>query len=144
MATLYLARDVRHKRVVALKVLAPALGAALGPERFRREIELAAGLQHPHIVPVFDSGEDGELLWYTMPFVDGESLRDRLSREGPLGLTEVLGIAREVASALDYAHRKGVVHRDIKPENILLCDGQALVADFGIARIAGPADERLT
>jgi eukaryotic-like serine/threonine-protein kinase len=144
MATVYLARDVRHKRVVALKVLAPALGAALGPERFRREIELAAQLQHPHIVPVFDSGEDGELLWYTMPFVDGESLRDRLSREGPLALTEVLSIVREVASALDYAHRKGVVHRDIKPENILLSDGQALVADFGIARSAGPAEERLT
>ncbi len=147
MATVHLARDLRHQRQVALKVLDPALGAALGAPRFRREITLAAQLQHPHIVPVFDSGEtaDGD-LWYTMPYVPGESLRARLRRERRLSLPVVQTLARQIASALDYAHRRGTVHRDIKPENVLLSeDGDALVADFGIARdVAHPSDGRLT
>jgi eukaryotic-like serine/threonine-protein kinase len=147
MAAVYLAHDVRHDRPVALKVLHPELSAVLGAERFLREIRLAARLQHPHILPVHDSGQvdpsvDGApvppLLWFTMPFVDGDSLRDRLRRDGHLPLDAALRIAREIALALDYAHRHGVVHRDIKPENILLADGQALLADFGIARGAGP------
>lgn len=147
MATVYLARDLRHQRSVALKVLDPALGAALGAPRFRREITLAAALQHPHIVPVFDSGEtaDGD-LWFTMPFIAGESLRERMRRDGRLPVPVVLAIAREVASALECAHRKGTIHRDVKPENVLLSeDGQALVADFGIARGAtGSSEDRLT
>jgi len=134
MATVYLARDLKHDREVALKVLRPELAHALGPDRFLREIRTTARLDHPHILPVLDSGEAGGLLWYTMPYVKGESLRDRMRRETPLPLATALDIAREVASALDYAHRAGVVHRDIKPENILLADGQARVADFGIAR----------
>jgi serine/threonine-protein kinase len=134
MATVYLTHDVHHDRPVALKVLHPELAAALGPERFLREIRTTARLQHPHILPVLDSGEAAETLWYTMPYVEGESLRDRLHRETQLPLDEALGIAREVGLALDYAHRHGVMHRDIKPENILLSDGQALVADFGVAR----------
>jgi len=133
MATVYLARDVRHQRRVALKVLHPELGAALGAERFLREIELTAGLQHPHILPLFDSGRAGGLLYYVMPYVDGETLRTRLTRERQLPLDDALGIAREVADALAYAHARGVVHRDVKPENVLLHDGHALVADFGIA-----------
>jgi len=147
MATVHLARDLRHQREVALKVLDPALGAAVGAPRFRREITLAAQLQHPHIVPVFDSGETADAdLWYTMPFVAGESLRARLRRERRLSLPVVQALARQVASALDYAHRRGTVHRDIKPENVLLNeDGDALVADFGIARdVAHPSDGRLT
>ena len=134
MATVYLARDLKHDREVALKVLRPELAHALGPDRFLREIRTTARLDHPHILPVLDSGEAGGLLWYTMPYVKGESLRDRMRRETQLPLATALDIAREVASALDYAHRAGVVHRDIKPENILLADGQARVADFGIAR----------
>ena len=134
MATVYLAHDVHHDRRVALKVLRPELAAALGPERFLREIRTTARLQHPHILPVHDSGTAAGVLWYTMPYVEGESLRDRLRREAQLPLEDALGIAREVGLALDYAHRHGVVHRDIKPENILLSDGQALVADFGIAQ----------
>ena len=136
MATVYLARDTKHQRAVALKVLLPDLAASLGPERFRREITTAAQLQHPHILGVFDSGEtsDGQ-LWFTMPFVQGESLRDRLRRERQLPLADVLRITREIADALDYAHEANVVHRDIKPENILLTKrGDALLADFGIAR----------
>src|SRR5262245_44668057 len=150
MATVYLARDVRHGRLVAIKVLHPALAALVGPERFLREIRIAANLQHPHILPVFDSGRapaaaDGQdLLWYAMPFVEGESLRDRLSREGALPLVAALRIAREVAEALDYAHRHDVLHRDIKPENILLEDGQAVVADFGIARPIAAGETGLT
>ena len=139
MATVYLARDRKHDRLVALKVLRPELAASLGPERFLREIRLAAGLQHPHILPIFDSGEAAGRLWYTMPFVEGPSLRDRLREQSPLPIDEAVRIVREVAVALDHAHRRGVVHRDIKPENILLSDGQALVADFGIARAIGAA-----
>jgi serine/threonine-protein kinase len=124
MATVYLGRDLRHERFVAIKVLHPTIAAAVGAERFLREIRIAAHLQHPHILPVFDSGECAGLLWYAMPFVEGESLRDRLRREGALPLGTALRVARDVAEALDYAHRHGVVHRDIKPENILLADGQ--------------------
>jgi serine/threonine-protein kinase len=134
MATVYLGRDLRHERFVAIKVLHPTIAAAVGAERFLREIRIAAHLQHPHILPVFDSGECAGRLWYAMPYVEGESLRDRLCREGALPLGTALRLARDVAEALDYAHRHGVVHRDIKPENILLADGQAVVADFGIAR----------
>jgi serine/threonine protein kinase/tetratricopeptide (TPR) repeat protein len=142
MATVYLAHDVHHDRPVALKVLHPELAAALGPERFLREIRTTARLQHPHILPVHDSGEAAGLLWYTMPYVEGESLRERLRREAQLPLEEAIGIAREVGLALDYAHRHGVVHRDIKPENILLSDGQALVADFGVAHALELGTER--
>ncbi len=145
MATVYLARDLRHKRPVALKVLRPELAQALGAERFQREIELAARLQHPHILTVFDSGEADGNLWFTMPYVEGESLRDRLTRERQLPIAEAARIAGETARALDYAHRHGVVHRDIKPENILLTrDGDTLVADFGIARALDATDARLT
>jgi eukaryotic-like serine/threonine-protein kinase len=141
MAVVYLAQDLRHDRPVALKVLLPELAATLGPERFQREIRLAARLQHPHILTVHDSGEAAGRLWFTMPFVEGESLRDRLRRERQLPVEDALRIAREAAAALDYAHRHGVVHRDIKPENILLtADGDTLVADFGIARAIGGED----
>jgi len=134
MATVYLAQDVRHRRQVALKVLRPEVAAALGPQRFLDEIQVAAGLAHPHILPVFDSGQAREFLYYVMPYVAGESLRERLTREHQLPVGEAVRIAREVADALDAAHRHGIVHRDIKPENILLEEGQAVVADFGIAR----------
>jgi TolB-like protein/tRNA A-37 threonylcarbamoyl transferase component Bud32/Tfp pilus assembly protein PilF len=145
MATVYLVRDVKHKRLVALKVLHPELAAALGSERFQREIEFAARLQHPHILTVLDSGEAAGQLWFTMPYVEGESLRSRLRRERQLPVDEALRIATETARALDYAHRQGVMHRDIKPENILLTkDGDTLVADFGIARALAGSDERLT
>jgi eukaryotic-like serine/threonine-protein kinase len=133
MATVYLAEDVRHHRKVAIKVLHPELSAVLGPERFLKEIELTANLQHPHILPLFDSGSAGGLLYYIMPYVDGETLRARLEREGQLPIGDALRIACEAADALQYAHDRGVVHRDIKPENILLQNGHALVADFGIA-----------
>jgi serine/threonine-protein kinase len=137
MATVYLAHDLRHDRSVALKVLRPELAHALGPERFLREIKFAARLQHPHVLSVHDSGVAAGQLWFTMPYVEGESLRDRLTREQQLPLADAVRITREVALALDYAHRHRVIHRDIKPENILLCDGQALVADFGIGRALG-------
>ena len=144
MAVVYLAHDLRHDRPVALKVLLPELAATLGPDRFQREIRLAARLQHPHILTVHDSGEDAGRLWFTMPFVEGESLRDRLRRERQLPVDDALRIATEAARALDYAHHHGVVHRDIKPENILLTgDGSTLVADFGIARALG-GDDGLT
>ncbi len=136
MAAVYLAEDERHDRRLALKLLHPGLAALLGRERFRREIRLAARLHHPHILPLHDSGEAGASLWYTMPYVDGESLRDRLRREGRLSVAEAVRIACEVADALDYAHRQGVIHRDVKPENLLLTrDGDVLVADFGIGRV---------
>jgi serine/threonine-protein kinase len=139
MAVVYLARDVRHERRVALKVLRPEIGAVLGVERFLAEIKVTANLRHPHLVPLFDSGEAGGLLYYVMPFVEGESLRDRLTRDRQLPLEEALHITREIADALGYAHSLGVVHRDVKPENILLAGGHALVADFGIARAVSAA-----
>jgi len=145
MATVYLALDLKHHRRVAIKVLNAELAATLGPARFLREIEIAAQLQHPHILPLHDSGEADGLLYYVMPYVEGDSLRGRLRRERQLPLDEALAIAREVADALSYAHHHDVVHRDIKPENILLASGHALVADFGIARaITAAAGERLT
>ncbi|HUO51414.1 MAG TPA: protein kinase, partial [Gemmatimonadaceae bacterium] len=134
MAVVFLAQDLRHDREVALKVLRPEISAEIGAERFLREIKIAAGLTHPHILPVFDSGEADGLLFYVMPSMQGHSLRERLDKERQLPLTEALRIAREVASALDYAHRHRVVHRDIKPENILLHEGAAMVADFGIGK----------
>jgi serine/threonine-protein kinase len=134
MAVVFLAEDLRHRRQVALKVLRPELAAEIGPERFLREIETAARLTHPHILPLHDSGEAGGFLYYVMPYVEGESLRGRLTREKQLPLDDALQIAREVADALSYAHSHEVVHRDIKPENILLQSGHAVVADFGIAR----------
>jgi tRNA A-37 threonylcarbamoyl transferase component Bud32 len=133
MATVYLAEDLKHRRRVALKVLRPELSALLGAERFLREIEVTAGLQHPHILPLFDSGEADRLLYYVMPHVKGETLRQRLQREKQLSIPDAVRITTQVASALDYAHRQGLLHRDVKPENVLLEDGQALVADFGIA-----------
>jgi eukaryotic-like serine/threonine-protein kinase len=133
MATVYLAQDVKHHRRVALKVLRPELAAVIGAKRFLQEIQTTANLQHPHILPLHDSGEVGGTAFYVMPYVEGESLRDRLRREKQLPIEVAVRIATEVASALDYAHRKGVTHRDIKPENILLHEAQALVADFGIA-----------
>ncbi|MGQ0642336.1 MAG: protein kinase domain-containing protein [Gemmatimonadaceae bacterium] len=133
MATVYAARDVRHDRRVALKVLRPELGAVLGVERFLSEIRVTANLQHPNLLPLFDSGESAGLLFYVMPYVEGESLRQRLDREKQLPIEESIRLATAVAGALDYAHRHGVIHRDLKPENILLHDGQPLIADFGIA-----------
>ena len=145
MATVYLAHDVRHDRPVALKVLHPDLAHSLGPERFQREIRLLARLQHPHILTVHDSGEAAGQLWFTMPYVEGESVRQRLTREKQLPVDEAVRIAREAAQALEYAHQHGVVHRDIKPENLLLTqDGNTLVADFGIARTLAGGAERLT
>jgi TolB-like protein/Tfp pilus assembly protein PilF/predicted Ser/Thr protein kinase len=144
MAVVYLAQDRRHGRSVALKVLNPELAHALGAERFEREIHVAARLQHPHILTVLDSGEAAGHLWFTMPFVEGESLRSRLARESQLPVDEAVRIAREAADALDYAHRHGIIHRDIKPDNILLSDGHALVADFGIARALAGGGENLT
>src|SRR5688572_20509866 len=129
MATVLLATDLKHQRPVAIKVLRAELAQSLGPERFLREIEIAAKLQHPNILPVYDSGDAGGILYYVMPFVEGESLRDRIVR-GPVPPAEALRIACEVADALDYAHRQGIVHRDIKPANILLSQGHAVVADF--------------
>ncbi|HET6857206.1 MAG TPA: serine/threonine-protein kinase, partial [Streptomyces sp.] len=139
MATVYVAHDLRHDRKVALKLMRPELSAVIGAERFLAEIKLTANLQHPHILPLFDSGEADGCLFYVMPYVEGESLRQRLTREKQLPVTDAVRMATEVASALDYAHRRGVVHRDIKPENILLHDGRALVADFGIALAASKA-----
>ncbi len=141
MATVYLARDLKHDRDVALKVLHADLAASLGAERFLRELRVTATLQHPHILPLFDSGEADGLLYYVMPYVAGGSLRERLRREG-LTPDEALALARQVAAALDYAHEQGVIHRDIKPENILLHGGEAVVADFGIARAVASASSR--
>ena len=139
MATVYLAHDLRHNRRVAIKVLRPELAAVIGAERFLSEITTTANLQHPHILPLHDSGQADSFLFYVMPFVEGESLRDRLNREKQLPVATAVRIATEVAGAFDYAHRHGVIHRDIKPENILLHDGSALVADFGIALAASKA-----
>jgi len=134
MATVFRATDLKHHRPVAIKVLRPELAATVGSERFLREIELSARLQHPHIVPLYDSGDAGGILYYVMPFVEGESLRDRLTRDGKVPFEEAVALNREIASALGYAHAQGIVHRDIKPENIMLSGGHAVVADFGIAR----------
>src|SRR5215216_596109 len=145
MATVYLAFDIKHDRKVALKVLKPELAAVLGAERFVVEIKTTAALQHPHILPLFDSGTADGFLYYVMPFVEGETLRNKLSRETQLGIDEALRIATQVADALDYAHRHGVIHRDIKPENILLHDGRPMVADFGIAlAVSAAAGGRMT
>jgi formylglycine-generating enzyme required for sulfatase activity/dienelactone hydrolase len=145
MATVYLANDPKHRRQVAIKVLRPELSASLGAERFLREIETVGALTHPHILPLFDSGEVGGLLYFVMPFIEGETLRDRLDREGQLEVGEALRIAREVADGLDYAHGQGVVHRDIKPENVLLADEHAVIADFGVARVVATVGaDRLT
>ncbi len=145
MATVYLATDLKHNRKVAIKLLRPELAASVGADRFLREIEIAAQLTHPHILPLHDSGEAAESLYYVMPYVEGETLRDRLNREKQLSVEDAIAITSEVASALDYAHEHDVIHRDIKPENILLSGGKAVVADFGIARaITSAAGETLT
>ncbi len=145
MATVFLAHDVRHDRKVAVKVLRPELAAVLGAERFVQEIKTTANLQHPHILPLFDSGEADGFLYYVMPYIEGETLRDKLDRETQLGIEEAVKIATEVADALDYAHRQDVIHRDIKPENILLHDGRPMVADFGIAlAVSAAAGGRMT
>ncbi|MBA2291656.1 MAG: protein kinase [Gemmatimonadales bacterium] len=144
MATVYLAEDIRHEREVAIKVLHPDLAASIGGERFQREIRVAGKLQHPHILGMYDSNVADGLFYYVMPFVVGESLRDKIDREGQLTIDEAIGITVEVAGALGYAHAQGVIHRDIKPENILLSGGHALVADFGIARAADEQAQKLT
>src|SRR4026209_1972440 len=145
MATVYLAQDAKHERLVALKVLHPDLAATLGPDRFLREIKLAARLNHPHILPLHDSGEASGFLYYVMPYVEGESLRERLDRDHQLPVDEAVHHARAIASALDYAHRQGIVHRDIKPENVMLYEGEAMVMDFGIAKaLSAAGSETLT
>ena len=145
MATVYLAQDIKHDRKVAVKVLKPELAAVLGAERFVQEIKTTANLQHPHILPLFDSGEAKGFLYYVMPFIDGETIRDKLNRETQLGVEEALKITAEIADALDYAHRNNVIHRDIKPENILIHDGRPMVADFGIAlAVSAAAGGRMT
>jgi serine/threonine-protein kinase len=142
MATVYLAQDLKHDRKVAIKVLRPELAAVIGADRFLSEIKTTANLQHPHILPLHDSGEADSFLFYVMPFVEGESLFERLERERRLPLDDALRISQNVAEALGYAHGRGVLHRDVKPENILLAGGHALVADFGLARAIGAADRR--
>ncbi len=138
MATVYLADDLKHGRQVAIKVLRAELSSALGPDRFLREMEIAARLSHPHILPLYDSGDAGGSLFYVMPYIKGESLRQKLTRERELPVDEALTITRQVAAALDHAHAQQVVHRDVKPENILLHEGEAMVADFGIALARHP------
>ncbi len=140
MATVYLAEDLKHRRQVALKVLRPELAATLGPERFLREITIEASLNHPHILPLHDSGEADGFLYFVMPYVEGASLRVRLAREGPLPVSETVRILRQVVDALSYAHARGVIHRDIKPDNILRSGHHIVIADFGVAkavRVAG-------
>lgn len=144
MATVYLAEDLKHHRKVAVKVMRPELSATLGTDRFVREVEIAAQLNHPNILPMFDSGEAGGLLYYVMPYVEGETLQARLRRDGPLSVDDALTLTREICEALAYAHERGIVHRDMKPANILLNAGHALVADFGIARAVGGGGEALT
>ena len=144
MAIVFLAEDLKHHRQVAIKVLRPELAASLGAERFLREIEIAAKLSHPHILPLHDSGGEGDTLYYVMPFVDGQSLRDRLVKGGALPIDEATRIVREVADALAYAHAHGVVHRDIKPENVMIYEGEAMVMDFGIAKAVSVAGDTLT
>ena len=145
MATVYLAEDVEHHRQVAVKVLRPELAAAVGSERFLREIDIAARLRHPHILPLIDSGDAEGFFFYVMPYVEGESLREKLDREKQLAIDEAVSITREVADALSYAHARGVVHRDIKPENVMLDSGHAVVTDFGVAfLVQEAASDRLT
>jgi serine/threonine-protein kinase len=145
MATVYLAEDLKHHRMVAIKVLKPELAAVLGAERFVQEIRTTAALSHPHILPLFDSGQAGSFLYYVMPYIQGETIREKLSRETQFGIDEAVKITTEVADALDYAHRQGVIHRDIKPENILLHDGRPMVMDFGIAlAVSAAAGGRMT
>ncbi|MDH5235002.1 MAG: serine/threonine protein kinase, partial [Gemmatimonadota bacterium] len=139
MATVYLAEDTKHHRQVAVKMLRPELAANLGAERFLREIEIAAGLHHPHILALYDSGGADDVLYYVMPFIEGQSLRDRIAKAGALPVDEAVRIIREVADALAYSHAHGVVHRDIKPENILLAGSHAMVTDFGIAKAVSDA-----
>ena len=139
MATVYLADDLKHKRKVALKVLKPNLAAVVGAERFLAEIETTANLTHPHILPLFDSGEADGFLFYVMPYMEGESLRERLDREHQLPVDEAVKITTDLAEALDYAHRHKIIHRDIKPANILMHEGRPLIADFGIALAVGAA-----
>src|SRR2546427_1561534 len=141
MATVYLARDLKHDRLVAVKVLRPELAAVLGAERFLREIRLTAQLQHPHILTLIDSGEADGFLYYVMPYVEGESLRQLLEREAQLPLDEAMRITRVIASALDFAHARGIIHRDIKPENVMLHQGEPMVADFGIALAVSAAGQ---
>lgn len=142
MATVYLATDVRHERQVAVKVLRPDLAAALGPDRFLREIRIAANLNHPHILALFDSGEAEGFLYYVMPYIKGNTLRDRIDKEGELPVNEATRLIREVADALAFAHSQGVVHRDIKPDNVMLTGGHAIVADFGVAKAVSEATGR--
>ena len=151
MATVYLAEDLKHERKVAVKVLRPELAAVLGADRFVQEIKTTAQLQHPHILPLYDSGSTESVhggpvfLYYVMPYIQGETLRERLDRQQQLGVDEAVTIATEVADALQYAHGEGVIHRDIKPENILLRNGRAMVADFGIAlAVSAAAGGRMT
>ena len=139
MATVYLARDLKHARPVALKVLRPELASAMGGDRFPREIQIIAQLAHPHILPLHDSGEIGGFLFYVMPFVEGESLRQKLTRDGPLPVREAIAILREVADALSYAHERGIIHRDIKPDNVMLSGRHAVVTDFGVAKAVSAA-----
>ena len=141
MATVFLAEDLKHGRQVAIKVMLPEMAAAIGHDRFLREIEIAARLTHPHILPLHDSGAADGQLFYVMPYIEGESLADRLAQKKQLSLEESLRLTREIASALNHAHQHGLVHRDIKPANILLADGIAIVADFGIARAINPPSE---
>ena len=145
MATVYLADELKHDRKVAVKVLRPELAAALGPDRFPREIRILARLQHPHILPLLDSGEAGGFLFYTMPYVTGESLRERIDRDGALPVPEAVRIVREVADALAAAHAAGILHRDIKPGNVMLSGRHALVMDFGVAKAVSDAGgEKMT
>src|SRR5436309_11918445 len=139
MATVYLARDVKHGRDVAVKVVHPTVAAALGTDRFLREIEIVAQLQHPHIVPLYDSGEADGSLYYVMPYEAGLSLRERVARDGQLPIDDVVQILRDVCEALSYAHERGIIHRDIKPDNVLLSGRHAMVADFGVAKAASDA-----
>lgn len=139
MATVYLAQDLRHDRPIAIKVLHPELATTLGPERFQREIRVAAQLQHPQILPVYDSGADADVLWFTMPYVEGETLRQRLRHAGALAVPEAGRILGDIARALAYAHRRGVIHRDVKPENVLISPENVFLADFGVAKPAEAA-----
>ena len=139
MATVYLAHDVKHGRAVAVKVLRPELAQAVTAERFLREISIAARLQSPHVLPLFDSGESDGLLYYVMPYVEGESLRDQLARQGALAPSEAMRLLRDIVDGLAHAHRHGVVHRDIKPDNVMIAERHAIVVDFGVAKAVSDA-----